>query len=146
MSTLYSYCIPYDDGAAPNPYGGVCTLAICKPRIRSTAKKGDWVVGTGSINAPTGDLSNKVVYAMRITEIKTMQEYFEWAKNKCHEKIPDLINAKLELKLGDAIYDFSSGQPVQLPSVHNESNIESDLSGKNVLLSDEFYFLALIQL
>lgn len=34
MPTLYTYCIPYDDGAAPNPYWGICTLVICKPVIR----------------------------------------------------------------------------------------------------------------
>lgn len=38
--TLFSYCIPYDDGAAPNPFWGLCTLAICKPRIRRAAKEG----------------------------------------------------------------------------------------------------------
>jgi len=47
MPTLYTYCIPYDDGAAPNPYWGICTLVICKPVIRRTAEVGDWIVGTG---------------------------------------------------------------------------------------------------
>jgi hypothetical protein len=48
-TTLFTYCIPYDDGAAPNPFWGLCTLAICKPSIRRVAKEGDWVVGTGSV-------------------------------------------------------------------------------------------------
>lgn len=51
MTKLYSYCIPCDDGAAPNPFEGVCTLVICKPRIRLTAEVGDWIVGTGSKRA-----------------------------------------------------------------------------------------------
>lgn len=34
-----------DYGFAPNPFFGVCTLATCKPRIRSVAQIGDWVVG-----------------------------------------------------------------------------------------------------
>lgn len=41
MPSLFSYCIPVDDGAAPNPYWGICTLVICKPRIRLAADIGD---------------------------------------------------------------------------------------------------------
>ena len=44
---LYTYCLRYDDGAAPNPYWGVCTLVICKPAIRRSAEPGDWVVVFG---------------------------------------------------------------------------------------------------
>jgi len=61
--TLYSYCIPHDNGAAPNPFWDVCTLAICKPKIRSVAKIGDWVVGTGSKEF---GFENQVVYAMKV--------------------------------------------------------------------------------
>ena len=43
MTKLYSYCLPYDDGAAPNPFWGTCTLVICKPAIRRTARVGDWI-------------------------------------------------------------------------------------------------------
>jgi hypothetical protein len=55
---LYSYCIPYDDGAAPNPYWEVCTLVICKPVIRRTARAGDSIVGTGSKKSPVGDAAD----------------------------------------------------------------------------------------
>jgi len=82
MTRLYTYCIPYDDGAAPNPFWGVCTLAICKPAIRRAAEKGDWVVGTGSRNSPMGDISNQVVYAMEVIEILTMAEYDTWSRNE----------------------------------------------------------------
>ncbi len=75
MSTLFSYCIPYDDGAAPNPFWGLCTLAICKPRIRQSAKIGDWVVGTGSAASPVGDVTGKVVYAILVTQKMTMEDY-----------------------------------------------------------------------
>jgi hypothetical protein len=37
MTQLFTYTIPYDDGAAPNPFHGICTLAICKPSIRRVA-------------------------------------------------------------------------------------------------------------
>jgi hypothetical protein len=75
VATLFSYCIPTDDGAAPNPYWGVCSLAICKPKIRKKARLHDWIVGTGSKNSPIGDISNHVVYTMRVTRRVTMRDY-----------------------------------------------------------------------
>ena len=42
---IYSYVVTHDTGFAPNPFHGYCTLACCKPRIRSRAAVGDWVVG-----------------------------------------------------------------------------------------------------
>ena len=38
MTRLFTYCILVDDGAAPNLFWGVCTLAICKPAIRRAAQ------------------------------------------------------------------------------------------------------------
>lgn len=72
MNRLFSYTIPVDDGAAPNPFDGLCTLAICKPKIRSRAKVGDWVAGLGSKNAPSGDLSGRLVYAMKVDEVMSL--------------------------------------------------------------------------
>jgi len=140
MTRLYTYCIPYDDGAAPNPFWGICTLAICKPAIRRTAEKGDWVVGTGSRNSPVGDISNQVVYAMEVTEVQTMAEYDMWVRKELPKKIPDWTNSDERRRLGDAIYDYSVSPPRQRQGVHNSGNIETDLSGNNVLLSRHFYY------
>jgi hypothetical protein len=68
---LYTYTIPIDDGAAPNPFRGLCSLAICKPGIRRTARKGDWIAGLGSKTA----LSGRLVYAMRVEEVLSLEEY-----------------------------------------------------------------------
>lgn len=65
---LFSYCIPHDHGAAPNPFWGVCTLTICKPGIRRVAQVGDWVVGVGSVNVGGKDYSGKLVYVMKVTK------------------------------------------------------------------------------
>jgi len=138
---LYSYCIPYDDGAAPNPYWGICTLTICKPKIRKTASIGDWVIGTGSKDVPGhGDLSNKVVYAMKITDKKTLAEYDEFCREEYPKKIPDWTHRDHRIRLGDCIYDFSQDLPKQRPGVHNEDNYDKDLSGKNSLISNHFYY------
>ena len=29
--SIFRYIVAYDYGTAPRPYGGVCSLAICKP-------------------------------------------------------------------------------------------------------------------
>lgn len=138
---LYSYCLRYDDGAAPNPYWGTCTLAICKPAIRRTANDGDWVVGLGSKNSPLGDISKRVVYAMRVTRILRMHEYDRHCRGALPGKIPDWRHPDFRRRVGDCIYDFSTDRvPAVRQSVHTDANRETDLGGVNVLLSNHFYY------
>jgi hypothetical protein len=137
MPRLFTYCIPVDDGAAPNPYWGVCTLAICKPKIRRTAKVGDWVVGTGSTSRA---FSGMVVYAMEVSSVMTLAEYDIWTQAYLPQKIPDVRDQDLRRRVGDSIYDFSSAPPNQRPGVHDRGNRETDLGGRNVLLSMNFHY------
>lgn len=137
---LWTYCLPYDDGAAPNPYWGVCTLAICKPVIRRNARVGDWVVGTGSKNSPIGDLSGSVVYAMRVSAKLTMAEYDALTRSRLSNKIPVWNHRDRRRRLGDSIYDFASDPPALRPGVHLMDNRATDLGGQYVLLSDHFYY------
>src|SRR5262245_24496977 len=140
MGELFSYCVRFDGGAAPNPFWGVCTLVICKPQIRRTAQVGDWVVGTGSRRTPIGDLSGAVVYAMRIGRKLTMAEYDEWAAAECPGKVPDPNHPDRRRAVGDALYDFSSNPPQVRPGPHTEADRERDLSGHYALLADQFVF------
>jgi hypothetical protein len=137
---LFSYCIPIDDGAAPNPFWGVCTLAICKPKIRKAAKVGDWVLGTGSKNSPIGNILTKVVYAMKVTRRVTMRDYDRIARIELPKKLPDWENTDARRRLGDSIYDFSTRPAAVRRSVHDERNRKRDLSGEYVLLSTEFWY------
>ena len=137
---LYSYCIPYDDGAAPNPFWGVCTLAICKPVIRRTAQEGDWVVGTGSRNSPIGDCSGRVVYAMQVTRKVTMHEYDALSHRHLRQKRPDWLSRDHRRRLGDSIYDFSTWPPTERDGVHGLGNQQTDLGGEYVLTSNRFYY------
>jgi len=140
MPRLFTYTIPVDDGAAPNPFHGMCSLAICKPGIRRVAKPDDWVAGLGSKNAPSGDLSNRLVYAMRVEEVLTLREYDRQSSLRWPHRIPNIHSVALQDRLGDCIYDFSNAAPIQRPSVHGNGNVETDLSGENVLLSKDFYY------
>ena len=130
--TLFTYCVNHDSGSAPNPFWGICTLAICKPVIRRIAEVGDWVVGTGSREF---GFENKVIYAMKLTEILSIKEYDVFCRGHKPEKIPVRKTTNLKLRIGDCIYDYSTGKPILRPSVHTEENVKTDLGGKNVLLS-----------
>jgi putative DNA base modification enzyme with NMAD domain len=146
MSKLYSYVIKYDAGSAPNPFWGTCTLAICKPAIRRTAQVGDWVIGTGSKNSKcndlhTYDLSDSIIYAMKVTRKLTMQEYDQLCITNIPQKIPIWKTKDWRHKVGDSIYDYSQSRiPSIRRSVHDEGSRKRDLGGLNVLLSNHFYY------
>jgi hypothetical protein len=120
---LYSYVIASDAGFAPNPNDGWCTLACCKPNIRLSARKGDFVVGTGSA-AQTGN--NTIVYIMHVDEKLTFDEFFKDARFQNRE---------------DNIYHSENGHFIQSSnSNHDCGDIERDLSCKHVLISGPGHF------
>lgn len=143
---LFSYVLRYDDGAAPNPFWKTCTLTICKPDIRRTATVGDWVIGTGSKNSKlkdgnTYDLSDSIVYAMKITKKLTLSEYDKYCQKYLPNKIPKWFSRNFGMRMGDCIYDFSNGEPPRLrKSIHTEENRKRDLRGKYSLLSKYYYY------
>lgn len=141
---LYSYCIPIDDGAAPNPYWGLCTLVICKPKIRAVAKVGDWIAGVGGMNVNGKDYSGKLVYTMKVTEVLTMKVYDRFCRKGLKEKIPHVRHKDYARRVGDCIYDFDKDPTGRLrPSVHNYKNKATDLGGKHALMSDHYYYFGI---
>jgi Nucleotide modification associated domain 2 len=80
-------------------------------------------------------MSGQVVYAMKVTQKMTMEEYDEHTKLKLRKKIPDWSNQDLLRRVGDSIYDFSVIQPVLRKSVHLEGNRDTDLGGKYAVTS-----------
>ena len=140
MSTFFSYVIPSDNGAAPNPFWGICTLIICKPAIRRAPQVGDWIVGTGSADSPIGDIRGKVVYAMRVTDKTPIWCYDAYVRERLPNKIPRWYSGNPCLMVGDSIYDSSCDPPKVRKSVHDENNREHDLSGQYTLLSEHFYY------
>jgi hypothetical protein len=140
---LHSYVVARDYGFAPNPFFGVCTLATCKPRLRSVVQIGDWVVGTGS---KLRGREKHVVCAMRVTGAMTFEAY--WADPRFQTKKPNLRGSKKQA-FGDNIYSRSQGTRswCQANSHHslndgspNQSNIEADTKTNRVLLSDDFVY------
>ena len=95
---LFSYVVSRDYGLAPNPFFGTCTLATCKPDIRSTASAGDWIVGTGS---KTKKKDGHFVYVMQVAEVMTFNQY--WTDARFQLKKPHLAGS-LKQAFGDNIY------------------------------------------
>lgn len=69
-----------------------------------------------------------------------MKEYDLKASSCWPHRIPNVQSTALQERLGDCIYNFSKAIPSQRQSVHGSGNIETDLGGKNVLLSKDFYY------
>ncbi len=139
---LFSYVVARDYGFAPNPFLGVCTLATCKPIIRRVASTGDWIIGTGSSKRNRRDV---LVYAMRITETMTFNEY--WEDERFHRKRPNLRGSKKQA-FGDNIYfKDDADQWHQRDSHHsyrggapNPHNIQNDTQTDKILLSTDFAY------
>lgn len=140
---LYMYVVARDFGFAPNPFHGSCTLACCKPAIRSTAEVGDWVVGIGGSKLKA---VGKCVFAMQVTQAMSFKEY--WADPDFRAKRP-VRNGSRKMMIGDNIYsrNTENGGWDQLNSHHSQpdglpdaSNIARDTSADRVLISKHFIY------
>jgi hypothetical protein len=123
---LYSYVLKHDRGFAPNPEGKYCTLACCKPKVRKAAEVGDWIAGTGSARNKQSD---RLVYAMRVTEKLTFDEY--WRDRRFKGRKDNIYCPTCE----------ASRPLVQKENeFHDEEQMPHDLSGQFVLVSDRFVY------
>src|SRR3972149_2464014 len=94
---ICSHVITNDTGLAPNPFHGYCTTALCTPsHMNARLKLGDWLIGN-SIR----DDGNRLVYAMHIAEVLSMDEYFH--DSGFHAKKPKASGA-LDEQCGDNFY------------------------------------------
>ena len=143
MSSVYIYVVDRDFGFAPNPYHGVCTLACCKPSLRSTARVGDWVFGFGGSRLKA---TGHCIYGMRVTQTMTFDDY--WSNPAFTAKRP-VRNGSRVMMLGDNIYYRASADASwnQLDSHHsapdgspNPANILNDTRINKVLASEDFVY------
>lgn len=141
----FSYKIEHDFGLAPNPFGGYCTLAVCKSKIRNNRhlKIGDWIIGTGSIELKT---LHRLIYVMQVEEKLTFNQY--WADNRFQYKKP-VLNGSLVQMYGDNFYhqNTETKEWIQENSAHslekgllNIDHLRKDTLGQYVLISKTFYY------
>jgi len=132
VARYYFYKMTTDDGGAPCCSGGLLSLAICKPAIRSTAQEGDIVFGfaADSISQRHG-----LIYVAEVTKRLEHGDYY-----KQHEYSDR----------GDCIYEWDGKQYHwrRAKQYHlNEEMLPHDLGAEaggyaraNVLLSSSFRY------
>lgn len=131
----FSYILRFDDGFAPNPFHGCCTLACCKPVIRRVARSGDIVVGLTA-------RSEHVAYAMVVDQVLSFGEY--WNDSEFASKRPTLQSSIR--RCGDNAYrPKRDGGYAAVASMHHQSGenlamTRKDLSGRCVLTSRRFTY------
>ena len=143
MPSAYVYAVSYDLGFAPNPFGGICSLACCKPNVRARAKLGDWIVGlTGTKIKP----AMRCVFAMVVTRTSTFDTY--WEEPEFASRRP-VRNGSAKKQVGDNIYHREADDAawVQEDSVHSQidgtqcpKNTAHDTRVERILLSEEFVY------
>lgn len=145
MPRIYSYVVRYDSGFAPNPFYNYCTLATCKPKIRKGAQIGDWVVGSGS-NDRNVRLGGHLVYAMRVTEAMSFDEY---CLDPRFESKKPFRNGSRKQSCGDNIYFRAAAGAdwQQRDSFHslpdgsvNPDHVARDSGVNRVLISEDFVY------
>jgi hypothetical protein len=139
---LYSYIVARDYGFAPNPFYGFCTLATCKPKIRTGASVGDWIIGTGAKSRY--DMAGSFIYAMQVGEVLDFDTY--WNDPRFLAKRPDL-RGSLKVMYGDNIYHRVGKRWIQVDSHHslengrpNKANITWDTGVDRVLVATKFVY------
>lgn len=136
---LCTHVIKADTGLAPNPFHGYCTSAICTPsHMNAGLERGDWLIG----NSDRAD-GNRLVYAMRISEVLDMDDYFRDARFQA--KKPNPAGTPQE-QCGDNFYYKDNGRWRRLPSrFHNtpeafKKDLGKHLTGRPVFVSQQFYY------
>lgn len=82
MAKICFYKLTTDDGGAPCVQDGLLSLAICKPTIRSTAKRGDLIFGFAA-NSLRSD--NRLLYIARVTDKLPDGQYYTTARFAARE-------------------------------------------------------------
>lgn len=135
-TVLRSYKMASDRGFAPNPYGGVLTLATCKSHIRRCLTKekslGEWLAGFTSkgLNKKYKVSDKKLIYLARIDDILPMESY--WDKYPIKRSYPS----------SDNIYRNVNGSLVWVPNPFHKTEKEQkdDLDGMKVIISRNYFY------
>jgi hypothetical protein len=118
---LYVYKVVADTGGAPCISRGMLSLAICKPKIRRTARKGDLVFGFGG-----KAYGERLLYIAEVTEKPEVGGYYQAPRFAARP---------------DCIYKDKNGVPERKPSARYHA--ETDERQKDVGMRFENAFVLL---
>jgi len=137
---LYSHVVKHDTGLAPNPFHGFCTSAVCTPsHAKARLKVGDWLIG----NSQKKD-GHRLVYAMQLCDVLSMNEYFQ--DSRFQNKKPKLDGAPEEQCGDNFYYQDKDAKWKRLPSrFHNDhasfvADVGKDFAGRPVFAAEHFYY------
>jgi hypothetical protein len=133
---LCSYIIVHDKGLAPNPFWEYCTLGVCTPNHQGAKVEiGDWIIGTEQKSK-----GNKLIYAMKVSEILGFDDYFR--DSRFERKKPKIQGASRE-KCGDNFYfknNLGNWQKL-ISGFHDETHQqEQDLKHPFVFVSNYYFY------
>jgi len=133
------YILKVDTGFAPNPFHGVCTLAICTPNhMRANLVKGDLIAGCFR-----GGLPPRVVYVLEVDEVLSLDAYYRDAR---FAKKKPLRDGTWMERAGDNIYFLRNGEWCQDPNAQHHRKEENprvfnqDVLGDRVYIGKQFVY------
>jgi len=134
-----AYVMTYDSGLAPNPFHGICTLAVCTPNhLKANLDSGGYIIGIAGTrlrNKLKSPDQWRLIYAMKVDERITLDKYFA----EYESKRPKLSGSKIEM-CGDNFY--KNLKHTRQTEEHTSDGIEKkDCRGNRVFVSrDDFAY------
>lgn len=139
-----AYVMTVDSGLAPNPFHGICTLAVCTPNhMRANLRKDDWIVGIAGSNLrkKLGHPDQwRIVYAMKIDEKIGLDKYYNDIKYK--KKIPQLTGSRIEM-CGDNFYKLIQNELKHTGQTQEHVDVDvekQDTRGDRVFIGKDFFY------
>ncbi len=150
---IRSYSMTHAGGFAPNPYGGILTLATCKPGIRRISQVGDWIIGMGSKSLDWNYQNalnkkdkgkklpvdyttvNRIIYLMKVKQVVPWKEYYSLFP----QKRATTLDPADPRSFGDNIYEYDEENKQYIYHAcisHSADCAYTDLNGQNVLVGD----------
>ncbi len=143
------YIMTHDSGMAPNPFHGVCTLALCTPNhVRANLSNEDWIIGIAGTalcrEMNPAQQPRKLVYAMKIDRCMVLDSYYRSPEYRM--KIPKIRGSRIEM-CGDNFYRKNgigrlehTGESCDHVSRPNEKPQCQDIAGNRVFIGREYYY------
>jgi len=144
-----AYVMRHDSGHAPNPFHGVCTLAICTPNHgRSRTQPGDWIIGLAgaSLRKDLGDPHGwRLIYAMHVENKLDLDTYYRDPQYSA--KIPT-PGASTVASCGDNFYSRDVNGHLRHTRQTSEHQAEvpgtgiekQDITGDRVFIAKRYWY------
>lgn len=125
---IYIYKMVADNGGAPCVFRNLLSLAICKPKIRRSAKKGALIFGFGGKG-----YQERLIYIARVTDKLAGRTYYQRRKYARRLDCIYRVAGDAAMRKDSARYHIKSNERKKDVGLHFENAF--------VLLSEDFRYL-----